>query len=107
MWDLWPTMGQSVWLFGAALAAGCWLHVYTDCVTKAGAPMYWPFMTVKKEATVTADGITKTRIVQRRRWHMTGPPHWLRFYAGDAVEPWVVRGTVVLTLWLSYWLVLA
>lgn len=106
MWDLWPAMGDALWTFWIALAAGCWLHVYTDCVTKAGAPMAWPRVTEKREV-VEENGQTRTRVLQRRRWHMTGPPQWIRFYAGSWVEGWIVRGTVVLTVLLTYWLVTA
>lgn len=102
MWDIQPQIGDSIWAIWAALSAGCLLHVYSDCVTTAGAPMSFPLVTTKRE-TVTLDDESTTRVVQRRRWHMTGPPHWIRFYTGSAVESWTVRGSVVLSLVATYW----
>jgi len=104
MWDLYPHLGEGVWELGIALAIGCWLHVLTDCVTISGAPMSWPKVTVKKEVIVNAAGEPVTRVVQRRRWHMTGPPAWIRFPTGGFAEKWIVRGSVILALVGAYWL---
>lgn len=97
-WDLWPSLGAAWWPFWLAFSAGCWLHVYSDCVTKAGAPL--PFPKVVEVQERQEDG--EFRVVGVKRWHMTGPPEWLRFYAGGAVEPWILRGIITVTIVLTY-----
>lgn len=97
-WDLWPSLEAAWWPFWLAFSAGCWLHVYSDCVTKAGAPL--PFPRVTERVETLDDGTTK--VTARRRWHMTGPPEWLRFYAGGKVEPWVLRAIISVTILLVY-----
>jgi len=97
-WGVWDALASAWWMLGLAFAAGCMLHVYSDCVTKGGAPLSFPRVTLKRE--VMPDGTTKIR--QRRRWHMSGPPEWIRFYTGSAVETWVIRGTIGLSIFSCY-----
>lgn len=110
--QLWPEMTVDwhwVWWW-CAFTIGCMTHIYSDCVTKEGAPLSWPFpVTVQERQIEEADGPLKKLGRPKRsktyRWKMIGPPQWMRFYTGGQIETWVVRGVVVLTLLLSYVLV--
>lgn len=86
------------WALGLAFSAGCVLHVWSDCVTKSGAPLSFPRITLKKE--MQEDGSTK--VLQRRRWHMSGPPEWMRFYTGGVIETWVIRLMISMTVCVCY-----
>lgn len=97
-YGVYDALATAWWALGIALAMGCMIHVYSDCVTKGGAPLSFPRATLKKE--IQQDGTT--RVLQRRRWHMSGPPEWIRFYTGSAVETWVLRGTMVGTAFTCY-----
>jgi membrane-bound metal-dependent hydrolase YbcI (DUF457 family) len=99
-WSLWPTIGQTWWILWVAMSVGCYLHVLTDCVTKAGAPLRFPNLVVKKVR--KKDGSEK--VVKEQRWYMTGPPDWMQFRTGGLVEKAVVLGTVGLTLFFCYWM---
>lgn len=67
----------SLWL--VASTVGCVLHVGSDCVTKAGAPMAWPVP------------------IAGQRWRMIGPPRILRFETDSAIERVVIRALVGVT----------
>jgi membrane-bound metal-dependent hydrolase YbcI (DUF457 family) len=110
--ELWPQMTVDWhWLWWwCAFTVGCVTHIYSDCVTKEGAPLSWPFTrTFVEREVVENEGPLKRRHRPKTpkvyRWRMVGPPQWMRFYTGGQVEVWVVRGIVVLTLLLCYLLV--
>lgn len=102
-----PVMPSSWWIWWVAFTVGCLTHVYSDCVTKEGAPLSWPVtVTLKERSQVTGESPVMHRARSPRqyvrRWHSVGPPRWLRFYTGGRVEVWVVRLVVVFTLFVCY-----
>lgn len=112
--ELYPVMSTDYhWLLWfIAFSFGCLTHVWSDCVTKEGAPLSWPFTwtttigyaddaSMKVESPMQWFKL-KPQSTKTYRWHMVGPPSWMRFYTGGAVEIWVVRGIVVLTLLACY-----
>lgn len=112
-YGLWPEIAANPgnwWIWWLAFTFGCLTHVWSDCVTKEGAPLSWPF-TIQTQVRAVAEGDGPVARFQRdkatkiRRWHTVGPPQWMRFYTGGQIEVWVVRLVVVLTLFLSYLLV--
>lgn len=104
---MWPEIGHAWWIWWVAFTVGCLTHVYSDCVTKEGAPLSWPFVVhLKERPTVEGEGPLARRRrnpePKVRRWYSVGPPQWMRFYTGGQVEIWVVRGVIVLTLVTCY-----
>jgi membrane-bound metal-dependent hydrolase YbcI (DUF457 family) len=102
-WAVFPELVHAWWIMWVAMAVGCYLHVLTDCVTKAGAPLYFPAIKMKKGLKRNGE----EKIIYRRRWHMSGPPEWMQFRTGGLVEKFVVGGSIVGSLMLSYWFVTA
>lgn len=92
--------GHSYVVLGLATAIGCLTHCLADCTTKMGNP--WAFPRVSIVKTLRKDG---TVIERRQRWYCSGPPAWLRYETGERTEKWVVRGIVVFSLVVSWWLV--
>lgn len=104
---MWPEAHHAWWIWWLAFTIGCLTHVYSDCVTKEGAPLSWPFVVHTKEVPrVEGEGPLARRRrnpkTWTRRWHMVGPPQWMRFYTGSQTEIWVVRGVIVFTLLACY-----
>src|SRR6185312_2927424 len=110
--ELWPVMGTN-WhwmMWWTAFTVGCITHVWSDCVTKEGAPLSWPFIFTREERPAKEVESPLARLARPKstkiyRWHKVGPPQWMRFYTGGAVETWVVRFIVLVTLILCYLLV--
>jgi membrane-bound metal-dependent hydrolase YbcI (DUF457 family) len=84
---------------GVAMIAGCLTHCLMDCTTTMGNP--WSFPRTKIIKVLRKDGSV---IERRQRWHLSGPPEWMRYHTGKDVEKWIVRLAIVGTLVLSWYL---
>lgn len=101
-WSVWPDMDHAwPWIL-AAVFVGCLVHIFSDCPTKSGAPLSFPRVRTIK----TFDKNGNANGEKRIRWHMSGPPEWMRFETGGAIEIWFVRlviaGTVAIVCSLLY-----
>lgn len=74
------------WWFAVAITVGCLVHLFGDCVTTQGAPVFWPVP------------------LRGQRWRMVGTPRFMRFdtSANSRVELWLGRLALILAgFWLT------
>jgi membrane-bound metal-dependent hydrolase YbcI (DUF457 family) len=68
------------WWFAVAIGVGCLVHLFGDCVTTQGAPVFWPIP------------------LRGQRWRMVGTPKFMRFDTDkdSRVELWFGRLSLIL-----------
>jgi membrane-bound metal-dependent hydrolase YbcI (DUF457 family) len=83
----WSQPAQTVaWWFAIAIGVGCLVHLFGDCVTTQGGPVFWPIP------------------LRGQRWRMVGTPKFMRFDTDkdSRVELWLGRLALILAgFWLS------
>jgi len=74
------------WWFAVAITVGCLVHLFGDCVTEQGAPVFFPVP------------------LRGQRWRMVGTPRFMRFRtdADSRIELWFGRAALILAAaWLT------
>lgn len=77
--------GYGWWWLGVPVAWGCFAHCLGDALTYSRCPVLWPLR------------------IGGCRWRELGPPDWMRFRAGGAVERLIVMPLIVLACIGSSW----
>lgn len=101
MWSLWPSLGGQWPAVCVAVAIGCLIHDFSDCTTKAGNPLQFPRVMRVQVTSAKTGSVTEKNL----RWHMSGPPAWMRYETGGAIEFWVVRLILCMSITLMTWLI--